>query len=50
MYCTIGSSVVRNQLYFQKEVLLNQINEYLDADDMYVKEGGMPYINELVLK
>ena len=23
---------------------------YLDADDMYVKEGGMPYINELVLK
>ena len=50
MYCTIGSSVVRNQLYFQKEVLLNQINEYLEADDMYVKEDGMPYINELVLK
>ena len=50
MYCTMGSSMVRNQLYFQKDVLLNQINEYLENDQMYVKEGGYPYIKELILK
>ncbi len=50
MYCTLGSSLVRNQLYFQKDVLLGQINECLDSDDMYVKEGDSPYIKELILR
>lgn len=50
LYCTLGSSMVRNQLYFQKDVLLNQINEYLDSDDMYVKEDEKPYIKNLVLR
>lgn len=50
MYCTLGSSMVRNQLYFQKDVLLNQLNEYLEADDMYIKDGEKPYIRELILK
>lgn len=50
MYCSIGSSMARNQLYFQKDVLLGQINAYLESDDLYVKEGGAPYIKELVLK
>lgn len=50
MYCTLGSSMVRNQLYFQKDVLLAQINEYLESDRMYIKEGDRPYIKELILK
>lgn len=50
LYCTIGSSVVRNQLYFQKDVLLSQVNEYLANDDMYIKDGEEPFIKELVLK
>ena len=50
MYCTIGSSMARNQLYFQKDVLLGQINAYLESDDLYVKEGDAPYIQELVLR
>ena len=50
MYCTLGSSMVRNQLYFLKDVLLNQLNEYLEADDMYIKDGDKPYIRELILK
>lgn len=50
MYCTMGSSMVRNQLYFQKDILLTQINEYLKNDGMYVKEGEYPYIKELILK
>ena len=50
MYCSIGSSMARNQLYFQKDVLLGQINAYLESDDLYVKEGEAPYIKELVLR
>ena len=50
MYCTLGSSMVRNRLYFQKDVLLGQINECLDSDDMYVKDGDAPYIKELILR
>ena len=50
LYCTLGSSMVRNQLYFQKDVLLGQINEYLDSDTLFVKEGDGPYIKELVLR
>lgn len=50
MYCTLGSSMVRNRLYFQKDVLLDQMNAYLASDEMYVKEGEGPAIMELVLK
>ena len=51
LYCTISSSVVRNQLYFQRDVLLQQINEYLDKDEMLVwdrKDG--PMVRNLILK
>ena len=51
LYCTISSSVVRNQLYFQRDVLLQQINEYLDKDKMLVwdrKDG--PMVRNLILK
>lgn len=50
MYCTIGSSMVRSQLYFQKDVILSQINQYLEDDDLFVKDGVAPYIKELILK
>lgn len=50
VYCTIGSSMVRNQLYFQKDVLLNQLNTYLESDALYVKEGEPPYIKDLILR
>ena len=39
LYCTISSSVVRNQLYFQKDVLLQKINEHLKNDEMFVRDG-----------
>lgn len=50
LYCTIGSSVVRNQLYFQKDVLLAQLNNCLDSDEMFMKDDDGPYITELILK
>lgn len=51
LYCTISSSVVRNQLYFQRDVILKQINECLESDDMLVRDGkGGPVVRNLVLR
>lgn len=40
LYCSISSSVVRNRLYFQKDIILKDINEFLMNDDLFVKDGG----------
>lgn len=51
LYCTISSSVVRNQLYFQREVLLQQINEYLDKDGVLIRDRkDGPLVRNLILK
>ena len=50
MTCTLSSSVVRNQLYFQKDVLLAQVNEYLKNDALYVRNGEETFVKEIVLK
>ena len=50
MYCNMASSMVRNQLYFQKDVILAQINEYLKNDALYVKNGDNPFVKDIVLK
>ena len=49
--CAISSSLVRNRLYFQREVLIHKLNEFLAADSLYDaggKEG--PAVKVLVLK
>lgn len=40
LYCTVSSSAVRSQLYFQKRYFIDQINKALNAK----------YITEIVLK
>lgn len=51
LYCTISSSVVRNQLYFQRDVLVRQMNEYLAKDEMFVRDGNNePVIKNLILR
>lgn len=51
LYCTISSSVVRNQLYFQRDVLVQKMNEYLDHDSMLVRDAKeAPVIRNLILK
>ena len=51
LYCTISSSVVRNQLYFQRDVLVRQMNEYLAKDEMLVRDGkNEPVVRNLILK
>ena len=35
MTCMISSSVVRNQLYFQRDALLGRLNEALSEDSLF---------------
>ena len=50
MTCTISSSVVRNQLYFQREALLKAVNERLADDMLFIHDGEGPMIKNLILK
>lgn len=51
VYCSLSSSVVRNQLYFQRDVILQKMNEFLAADELFVNDiKGGPAVKTLVLK
>ena len=49
LYVTLSSSMARNQLSFQKDILLKRMNEFLDADQLFVKGNG-PAVKNIVLK
>ena len=51
VYVTLSSSMARNQLYYQKDVLMQKMNEYLAADTLFVgnPKGGAAVAN-IVLK
>ncbi len=52
LYCSISSSIVRNQLYFQREALVARMNDLLRQDEMFIwdweQKGNC--IKTLVLK
>lgn len=50
MTCYINSSLVRNQLYFQKEMLLKSVNDYLSKDSLYSGVSDEPAVKVLILK
>lgn len=50
IYCTISSSVVRNQLYFQREALLKSLDEYLKNDSLFVREWDGPIVKNLIFR
>ncbi len=51
MTCTLSSSVVRNQLFHQRTLLLQSLNEYLKDDDIFCDEDGQrEIIRTLILK
>ena len=50
LYVTLNSSMVRNQLYFQREILVRKMNDFLTSDDLFVKTPGTPAIKNIVLK
>ena len=50
LYVTLNSSMVRNQLYFQRDVLLQKVNGFLESDGLFVKSPGHPAVKSIVLK
>ena len=52
LYCGMSSSMVRNHLYFQKDVLLEALNRELRADTMFfgMPADGSDPVKALVLK
>lgn len=51
MTCVISSSLVRNRLYFQKEVLVEKLNAYLESDQMFIREDKeKPIVKMLILR
>jgi hypothetical protein len=51
LYITLGSSVIRSQLYFQRDVLVEKMNAFLAKDDLFTDEDTtVGYVKELILK
>ena len=49
LYITVDSSVVRSQLSFQREALLEKVNALLAQDELFTGDGS-PAVQELILK
>lgn len=51
LYITLNSSVVRNQLSFQKDALLEKMNGILSEDELFTKDDSrVSFVEELILK
>ncbi|MFA6592063.1 MAG: DciA family protein [Bacteroidales bacterium] len=51
LFVTLNSSVIRSQLYMQKDVLVEKINQYLAGDHLYdEKIAKTGYVQKIVLK
>ncbi len=50
MVCVISSSVVRNQLYFQRDRLLKSLNEHLATDGLLAEPAGGDVVKTLILR
>ena len=50
MVCVISSSVVRNQLYFQRDRLLKGLNEHLASDELLAGSVSGDVVKTLILR
>lgn len=51
LYCNISSSMVRNQLYFQRDSLVRKINEELEKDEMFIREDKfVSFVKSIILR
>ncbi len=50
MTCTLSSSVVRNQLYHQKTLLIQSLNEYMKKDGLFECGGQVDIVKTLILR
>jgi len=51
LYITLNSSVIRSQLYFQQDALIEKMNGYLAQDELFTADNRtVGFIRKLVLK
>ena len=51
VYVALNSSMARNQLFYQRDVLMKKMNEILAADSLFVGDPkGGPAVRSLILK
>lgn len=51
LYITLSSSVIRNQLYFQKAELMEKMNAFLSKDELFTQDDQtVSFIEELILR
>ena len=51
LYITLSSSVIRTQLYMQKDYLIRRMNELLSEDELLISSETLPgEVKELILK
>ena len=51
LYITLNSSVIRNQLYFQRDVLVEKINARLAEDELFTKDNRLVgTVRQIILK
>ena len=47
----LGSSVVRTKINFQKDLILHKINDFLAADDLFVKDRrNTHFVKNIILQ
>lgn len=51
LYITLNSSVIRSQLYYQKDLILEKINAALSDDPLFTKDNrNVGFVKEIILK
>ena len=51
LYITLNSSVIRSQLYFQRDILIEKMNEFLAKDTLFTDDNRtVGFVKELILK
>lgn len=51
LYVTLSSSVVRNQLSFQSQALVEKMNAILSKDELFARDDArVSFVKELILK
>lgn len=51
LFITLSSSVIRNQLLFQKDALVEKMNEYLSKDPLFTQDNNsVSFVQTLILK
>lgn len=51
LFITLSSSVIRNQLLFQKDAIVEKMNQHLSQDPLFTQDNNtVGYIQTLILK